>query len=152
MYRLKKRILSPLERRLFHGITFMLWLTGTIWLIFRYGVPVEDEFGLQTHPAQTMILKIHGLAAMAFLFIVGVLIHHIRPGWRRKQQRFSGVSLLTVCGCLVLTGWGLYYAGEERFRNWMSAMHSIIGVLLPVIILFHVWNVYRRLKLKGKEF
>jgi hypothetical protein len=151
MNRFKKRILSPLERRIFYGVTFILWLTGTIWLFFRYGVPVEDEFGPQTHSAQTMMLKIHGLAAMAFLFIVGELIHHIRPGWRRKQQRPSGASLLFFSGFLILTGWGLYYAGDERFRNWMSAMHSIIGFLLPVIIFLHVWNVYRRLKIKEKE-
>lgn len=115
-------------------------------------MPIHSEFGPETYTAQAVVLKIHGAAAMAFLIILGALIHHIYPGWRQKQQRPSGVSMVVVCGFLILTGWALYYAGDERFRNWISWMHSILGLLLPGIIFFHVWNVYKRLKIVKKEF
>jgi peptidoglycan/LPS O-acetylase OafA/YrhL len=107
-----------------------------------------NEFGPQNHPSQVMMLKIHGAAAMGFLIILGVVLRHIRPGWRRKQQRPSGLSLISVCGFLILSGWALYYVGDEQSRNWMSISHSLLGVLLPIFIFFHVWNVYQRLKVE----
>lgn len=145
--RSKKRVLIPVERKLFYLVTGILWLTGTIWLGFRYLTGPDSIF---ESPTQTMLLKIHGAAAMVFLFALGVIFYHIPPGWRKKERRPSGVLLLTICGILILTGWGLYYAGGELFRNWMSWIHSILGVLLPMIIVFHVWKVYQRLKAHRK--
>ena len=144
MTRLKKHVLEPWHKKLLYGISAFLWLSGIIWLYFRYSPPMRGEFGPQSHPAKTLCLKLHGAAAMIFLVILGVVLYHIPPGWRKKRQRPSGVALLAVCGFLILTGWGLYYAGNDRLREVTSATHSILGLLLPTIIFLHVWRIVRR--------
>ena len=134
-----------------YGVSAILWLSGAVWLYFRYCHQALEEFAPQSYPAEALVLKLHGAAAMIFLVIFGALLYHIRPGWRKKYQRPSGMLLLTACGLLILTGWGLYYLGNEKLRNLISTIHSIFGILLPVIIFFHVWRiVQRRAKRIGK--
>lgn len=144
MTRLKKHVLRPLHKKMLYGISALLWLSGTVWLYFRYYPPMQGEFGVQSHPAQTFCMKLHGAAAMGFLVILGMALYHIPPGWRKKRQRPSGLSLLVICCLLILTGWGLYYSGNDDRRGFISASHSILGVLLPMIIFFHVWRIVRR--------
>ncbi len=144
MARLKKQVLGPWHKRSLYLVCGLLWLSGVFWLYFRYCVHTSNEFGLQTHPAQAVILKIHGALAMGFLIVFGSVLYHIKPGWRQKSQRPSGTSLLIVCGILILTGWGLYYVGGDELRNWSSLSHSILGFLLPLIIFLHVWSVRNR--------
>ena len=82
---------------------------------------------------------------MSIVFnVLGLILYHIKPGWRQERQRPSGVLLLTVCVILILTGWGLYYVGGDELRNWISISHSILGVLLPLVIFLHVWSVRHR--------
>ncbi len=144
MTRLKKEILGPWHKRLLYGVCALLWLSGTVWLYLRYGTQVRDGFGPQVHPAQAIVLKLHGATAMVFLVIFGTLLYHIPPGWRKKQQRPSGVSLMTVCGILILTGGGLYYVGDDQLRNLTSVVHSVVGILFPLIVFLHVWRIIRR--------
>ncbi len=134
---LKKRVLSFIEKRWLYGITAILWLTGTIWFVLHSLTP-EGEYGSFT---QSMLLRIHGIAAMAFLFVLGIIFHHIPPGWKNKNQRISGVPLLSICVILTLTGWGLYYLGQENWRSAASLIHSALGIVLPLIILAHIWKI-----------
>ena len=143
MNQLKKEILGPFQKKILYCISGILWLSGTAWLYFRYFVQGQEEFNAQSYSAQAMCLKIHGAVAIAFLVIFGTLLYHIPPGWRQKSQRPSGMSLLTICGILILTGWGIYYIGHEEFRHFNSIIHCALGFLLPAIIFLHVWNANR---------
>ncbi len=124
-----KTLLAPLQKQMLYIITALLWVTGAIWMVL-----------LETDPARPLWMKLHGAAAMAFLVILGtVMLHHVPAGWKQNDQRPSGGSLLIVCGVLVISGWGLYYLGNEEWRHWTRTIHSIIGLLLPVILFLHVW-------------
>ena len=144
MVQWKKAVVGPFQKQGLYISTAVLWLSGTMWLYFRYCRQSQGEFGPQSHPAQAMLLKLHGAAAMAFLMVFGALLYHIQPGWKDKLQRLSGLPLLVLCGLLILTGWGLYYVGDDTLRNLTSIIHSILGLLLPVIISLHVWRIVRR--------
>jgi hypothetical protein len=75
----------------------------------------------------------------AFLVLFGTLLPtHVQPGWRQKRQRPSGLSLITASAILALSGWGLYYVGQETLRNATSILHSVIGVVAPLLIEVHV--------------
>jgi hypothetical protein len=125
-----KLLLEPIQKRMLYLTTGLLWLTGTWWLL---------------RPAP-LWLKIHGAAAMAFLIIFGtLLIQHVPAGWRQGDQRPSGGFLLTVCSILIVSGWGLYYLGDESMRHWTSIIHSVFGVALPIVIFAHVWSARRPL-------
>ena len=141
MTSLRKNVLKPLHKRMLYAVILLLWISGVVWLYLRYFVQIQGEYGPEAHPAQAMLLKLHGAVAMIFLIVFGSILYHIRPGWKTKSQRPSGVSLLTTCIVLILTGWGLYYIGHEKIRYLSSAIHSILGFFLPVIIFLHVWNV-----------
>jgi hypothetical protein len=38
-----------------------------------------------------------------------------------------------------VTSFGLYYAGSETMRPWMSDIHTALGLLLPVLLFVHVF-------------
>ena len=132
-------LLPPMQKRLLYGATALLWLSGALWLYYKYFGQVQGDYGLQASPAQPILLEIHGAAAMAFLMLFGsLLIQHVPVGWKQNRQRPSGVSVITLCGVLILTGWGLYYLGSDHFRRWTSWTHSILGLALPILIWIHV--------------
>jgi heme A synthase len=139
--RSRKEVLGPIQKNIFYGISVLLWLTGVVWLYYRYGVEAQGEPGFQNHPTSSLVLQIHGAAAIGFCIILGSSLYHIRPGWKKKIQRFSGALLLSVCVLLILTGWGLYYLGDEQFRNITSVTHSFLGLILPVLVFVHVWRI-----------
>ena len=125
-----------------------VWLSGAAWLYLQYlAPPIQSAFGAQTHPSQPLWLKIHGAAAMASLLVLGSLLAaHVPGGWRRKLSRPSGGTLIGLSAVLVLTAWGLYYAGDEQLRSWLSVAHWALGLPLPLLLVFHVTRKKRRAK------
>jgi len=39
---------------------------------------------------------------------------------------------------LVLTAFGLYYAGSDTLRGWISDIHIAVGLAFPAVILVHI--------------
>ena len=146
MTHLRKQVLGPWHKRLLYSAGAFLWLSGAVWLYFQYGVPAQEENLFQLHSIRAFLLKCHGAIAMVFLVVLGSVFYHIPPGWQKKSQRVSGVTLITVCGLLIMTGWGLYYLGNEQWRNSTSLIHSVVGLLLPAFIFIHVWKIVRQRK------
>jgi hypothetical protein len=138
----RRSVIQLWQKQFLYGLCAVLWLTGIIWLYFRY-IYKTDEGQFQTHPAQSISLIMHGFAAAGFLIIFGSLLFHIPQGWRQTVQRPTGISLLTICLILILTGWGLYYLGQQR--EMISLIHWCIGVLLPVLLFCHVWRLSKRI-------
>ena len=84
-------------------------------------------------------MKVHGAAAMLVLVVLGTLIPlHIRRGWSAGINRRTGLVLIAVMASLIATGYGLYYFGDESLRAAAVEAHDLIGVLAPVVILWHV--------------
>ena len=93
------------------------------------------------HPAEPWSLKLHGAAAMAILIILGTLLPtHVRFAWHARRNRPNGIALLAFFVLLVVTGYGLYYLGDERLRSWTSWLHLGIGIALPAMIILHIWS------------
>jgi hypothetical protein len=84
-------------------------------------------------------MKIHGAAAMASLVLLGTLLNvHVKFAWRAGRNRINGAILLSVFGVLIVTGYGLYYAGGEKLRAWTSWIHLVIGVAVPIFLVIHI--------------
>ncbi len=142
MIQSKQNVPGPLQKKMLYATSALLWVSGTIWLFFRYFIQGKGDFNSPSYAEQATCLRIHGAAAIVFLIVFGALLYHILPGWRQKYQRPSGLSLIVTCVFLIITGWGLYYMGNEYYRNLVSVIHSILGFLLPAIIFFHVFSAY----------
>jgi hypothetical protein len=133
MHRSIFRLSRPLKAVVYLSFLALL-VTG---VVFLYAQPRIEEEAWEKVPRQ--MLKIHGGAAMIALMVLGAVSLHVKRGWKAKKNRLSGVLLLAVNAFLIVTGYGLYYAGDEAWREWMSRWHGWIGlgtfVLLPAHVL-----------------
>jgi hypothetical protein len=48
--------------------------------------------------------------------------------------------MVAVNAVLIATAFGLYYAGSDTLRPWISDLHIVVGIVLPLALLVHVWR------------
>ena len=132
--------LSPRHQRWFYFVSGVLFLSGALWALFGWLI-ARGLASMETLDAcQPWLLKIHGAAAMAFLVALGILIPtHIKRAWQARRNRVNGAFFVTVMGLLVLTGYGLYYFGDDRWRSVASWTHLLIGLAAPALLILHIW-------------
>lgn len=122
-----------------HAGFAVLLLTGLAWLGLDKWVRVAGEFGPEHHPAQHLLLIVHGVAAYLFLLAAGALIPvHVKLGWSTRRNLLSGLALASVLGLLALTALGLYYVADEALRGWTSLVHWLIGIVAVAALAIHV--------------
>jgi len=120
----------------------VLLLTGCLWLAIHYSIGAGT--GELPHPLEAWSLRVHGLAAFAGVFVLGVLAAaHIPQGWRLSQhrrwatQRTSGLWLCASGALLVLSGYALFYFAPEAIRPAMGWVHAVIGAVMALLIASH---------------
>ncbi len=127
--------LKRFHRYFLYVVFAVLFLSGVVWACFNY-LPQNVDFS----DAKSLSLKIHGAAAMATLVLIGgILTTHVRFAWRARRNRNNGIWFIGVLGILTVTGYLLYYAGNERLRLWTSWSHLAFGLALPVLLIAHIW-------------
>jgi hypothetical protein len=133
------------RRRLWvYGVSIGLWLSGALWLVFHYFLTREGEFGTTSHPLEPWWLRLHGAFAFAAIWTFGLLWGvHIVHGWSMRRHRRSGGLLVALLATLTLSGYLLYYAGDDELRSAVSVLHWAIGLGAPLLLLAHL-GVKRR--------
>ena len=115
-----------------------VWISGAAWLMVHYWLEPEDAAGLPGSPAGPWWLKIHG--AFAFLAIwTGGLVWglHVVKAWHRRRHRWSGGIVIGSLLLLIVSGYLLYYVGEDHVRHGISLLHWILGLLIPLAYITH---------------
>jgi len=129
--------LKRLQRYFLYAVLALVFLSGVAWACWNYLVASPGDFEIS---AKAWAMKIHGAAAMAVLVLIGMLLNaHVRFAWRARRNRANGSVFLSAFGVLTITGYGLYYAGGERLRAWTSWIHLAIGLVLPILLLIHIF-------------
>jgi hypothetical protein len=119
-----------------------LWLSGCYWLILHFFFAQPTDFGPVQNPWAPLILRVHGWIAVAGVFLLGwVTARHVSDRWPQMIKRVSGISMLTVCVTLGLTGYGLYYT-TDRLHDGAELAHEVIGAVASVFALTH-WRRYK---------
>ena len=119
-----------------------VWLTGGLWLLFHYFLVTQGQFGPTTNPLEPWWLKLHGAFAFAAVWVFGLLWGiHIAKLWPHKRRRSSGGVLTGIFALLILSGYLLYYVGDDIIRPKISALHWVVGLACPV---FFVWHRLKR--------
>jgi hypothetical protein len=120
----------------------LLTATGGVWLAVHYSVGAGA--GELPHPLEAWLLRVHGLAAFAGVFVIGALAAaHVPQGWRLSHrrrwagQRASGVLLCAVAALLVLSGYALFYFAPEAVRPALGWAHAVVGLAMAVLIATH---------------
>ena len=128
--------LKRLQRYFLYAVLALVFLSGMAWAYWNYLATSPGDFEMS---AKAWAMKIHGAAAMAVLVLVGMLLNeHVRLAWRARRNRANGSIFLSAFAFLTITGYGLYYAGGERLREWTSWIHLAIGLVLPILLLIHI--------------
>ena len=129
--------LRHLQRYFLYAVLALIFLSGVAWAFWNYLAASPGELEMS---AKVWAMKIHGAAAMAVLVLVGMLLNeHVRLAWRARRNRANGSVFLGAFAFLTITGYGLYYAGGERLRAWTSWIHLVIGLVLPILLLIHIF-------------
>ena len=68
----------------------------------------------------------------------GLLLFGTARAWRTKLNRTSGITIAASNALLIITAFGLYYWGSETLRTWASALHTGVGLALPVFAMVHI--------------
>jgi Ni,Fe-hydrogenase I cytochrome b subunit len=127
------------QRRGIYASGALLLLSGLAWLVARYFMRPVSEFGETVHPLEPWAMKLHGAAAMAFLFLVGSLVQlHIRRALRAGHNLVTGWAMIGTLLLLVLSGYGLYYVAGETDRPVWSALHWVVGLGTGVLLVLHI--------------
>ena len=120
-----------------YAIFSVLFVTGAVWLIADS--QKDDASSEFWQAVSATLLMIHGGAAMVVLVLLGVLIPiHIRRAWLSRKNRLMGTVMAAANVMLVVTAFGLYYAGSDVLRAWSSDGHIAIGLAFPILIFVHV--------------
>jgi hypothetical protein len=118
-----------------------LWLSGAAWLLLHYFGQGQGAFGPETNPAEPWMMKAHGLFLIpALLGIGGMFVAHIPKGWSHNRQRIVGIALCITLALLIVSGYLLYYLGDDTARSWTGLAHWELGLGLPAIFLWHYLN------------
>lgn len=117
----------------------LLFASGAGWLVFHYFLQMHGPFGDAPHPLESWWLRLHGAAAMLALAVLGSLLPiHVRRGWHQNKNLVAGIALSSVALLLILSGYALYYFGGEELRPWISALHWLVGLGTPFLLLWHI--------------
>jgi hypothetical protein len=58
-------------------------------------------------------------------------------GWKNRYQRYIGIALTAAFAILILSGYMLYYVGDEGLRDWTSIIHWVLGLAAPTLFIWH---------------
>lgn len=137
---------APWQRRLLHASAWLLAASGVAWLGIHYLWGAGA--GELPHPLEPWLIRLHGAAAFAALFVAGVLsAGHIPNGWRLTApkmrradlagQRRTGLAMTTLGAAAVFSGYLLYYFAPEPVRPSLGWVHAIIGLTMTLLVPLH---------------
>lgn len=87
------------------------------------------------------IVILHVLFGFIVFTLLGALASvHMRLGFRKKKKIISGVSLIGLISLLGISGLGILYFGDEQFSTYSSLTHLILGFLLIMFYLGHLFT------------
>lgn len=121
-----------------YGVAVGIWVSGVLWLGLHYFLRQKSAFGFETNPAEPWMMKLHG--AFAFFALVGLGLLwgvHVLNGWFSNRRRWSGGIVFGLACFLGLTGYLLYYAGDDAFRDFVSIAHWSVGIGAIGVFLWH---------------
>src|SRR5260370_38410474 len=78
------------------------------------------------------VLMLHGMTAMIALVVLGAVVAlHVRYSWRAGKNRISGAVMVGTNAVLIVTAWGLSYAGSDLFPAFPAPRHTPPRSLWP---------------------
>lgn len=135
---MRSQRMSPALRVTVMAVLAVLWVSGCVWLVLHLGFEHQSEFGAVANPWAPTLIRVHGLFAVAGVFLLGwITTAHVVPGLAQKRHRVSGMSLIAIAALLLLTGYALYYVVGDAVRAAVALAHEVIGVSAVLVGMLH---------------
>jgi len=116
-----------------------LWLTGMAWVGLHYFAARSDQFGVTRHPLEAPLLLVHGVAALATLFVLGwFAARHAGAMSGRRHSRISGWLLSALLLLLAGAGCAQFFLVSETWQAAARLAHEICGAALLLPVLMHL--------------
>lgn len=138
------------QHRALYATAAVLALSGLPWLAVHYLWGAGA--GNLPHPMELWLIRLHGAAGFAGLFMGGVLAAaHVPQGWRmttrnlrlrqhKAGQRRTGLALSALGAAAALSGYLLYYFAPEDLRMLIGWAHALLGLVLVLLLPLHGWR------------
>ena len=98
-----------------------------------------DVFWRLTGAQRLPIAALHTLLSIILLVQAGALWHaHMRAGWRKKSNRWSGSAIVLGLILLLFSGLGLFYFGSELLQLWSALLHTAVGFGASAVLCLHI--------------
>jgi hypothetical protein len=121
-----------------------LWISGCLWLALDQFFARPGQFGPLPHPWQPAVLLVHGIAAVAGVYLLGwVTARHVLKWWPSRLRRASGVALASLLGLLVVSGFALFFLSDDRGLHAAAVSHDALGLMVTAFGIQH-WFFARR--------
>jgi hypothetical protein len=119
-------------------VLLILASSGVYWMVLHYFFAAHTEFGKAPNAAEPSLLRLHGIAAVAGVFLLGsVASGHIAAGWYQTRNRPSGITLSIAAIALISSGYALYYVTSDSWRGGIAIAHEIVGIAGIAVALLH---------------
>lgn len=131
--------LNRLRRVTLCAASLALFISGAAWAWIHH-LDESGRAGDAWVKLKQPLIAIHGFSAMAFVLLLGTLLAvHIHRAWQARKNRKNGAFFLAAIGLLILSGYALYYLGDENWRARVSNFHVWLGVAAPALLILHIW-------------
>jgi hypothetical protein len=122
-----------------------LWLSGCVWLLLDEFFESRGPFGVSPHPWEGAILALHGILAIISTFLFGWLTaRHVLARWPGRLRRLSGATLAMFFALLTLSGFALFFIGDDRWQRLSAVAHDALGLGVLVFAIQHWFFAKRR--------
>lgn len=140
----RKARLSLVVHLLVVGLLLASFLSGIVIWWGQTAGAVENELTMMVQAPDWVrpLIVFHGCLFPFQCGLFGYLVRaHFQPGWDLGANRISGLAMDLVFIVMILSGVGLYYAGEQR--ELIVWIHRISGSTVPVFLGLH-WYLGQR--------
>jgi hypothetical protein len=132
------------QRLAIYLILGLLWLSGCTWFLLDQFFARPGPFGPAPHPLQPPLLVLHGVVAIAGMYLLGwVSASHVVRWWPGRLRRCSGATLATFLVLLGVSGFALFFVSEDRWQRVAALAHDALGLGVTVCGIQH-WFFARR--------
>ena len=126
------------QRAAVYLITGVLWVSGCAWLCLDQFFAQRGPFGSTVHPLQPPLLLVHGVTAVASMYLFGwISARHVLRGWAEGRRRFSGGTLATLLALLIMSGFALFFLSSDAWQRYAAGAHDVLGIGITLLAIQH---------------
>jgi hypothetical protein len=132
--------MNRLERWSVVAGSFLVTVTGVVYLWMKYLLHTDDPFAVVNHPWQPAMLKLHIVTAPLLVFGIGLIaVRHVLAHWRAgvTYARRSGVAAALTVLPMVLSGYLVQAVTDAGWLAVASWVHIATGMVYGAAFAVH---------------